>query len=226
MEIKDFNTINLSLEQKKLLKKKIGQGGESADEGVATFLVGMDLDEDNKQFIYFKLLSGKQKVWNSKLLAIFISDDAYNPVRVETFIDGGITIFFDTETYTDVYYNYDMKPTDLLNCKVGDSVKYYTNDWFQKTTHYKNLWLNINTRNKIIYDEIEISAFNEPCNVVFVYSDDTGGSSKPIEYGYLKYLDKANKFLYIYINKEVWKYSYQINGRILSNFQFVEVVQP
>lgn len=225
MELKDFNIFNLSLQQKKLLKKKVGQGGESADEGVATFLVGMDWDENSKRFIYFKLLSGKQKVYNSKLLAIFISDDADKLVRVETSIDGGITIFFDTETYTDVYYNYDMKPTDLLNCKVGDSVKYYTNDWFQKTTHYKNLWLNINTRNKIIYNEIEISAFNEPCNVVFVYSDDTGSSSKPIEYGYLKYLDQANKFLYIYINKEVWKYSYQINGRILSNFQFVEVVQ-
>lgn len=52
MEVKDFNIFNLSLQQKKLLKKKIGQGGGSADEGVATFLVGIDWDEDSKQFIF------------------------------------------------------------------------------------------------------------------------------------------------------------------------------
>lgn len=207
-------------------KKKINDllKGQIEDNGVATFLVGMNWDEDSNQFIYFKLLSGKPKVYNDKLLAIFISDDHYNQVRVDAYINGGMYIDIDAESYTDAYYNYDMKPTDLLNCKVGDTIKYYTDYWFGKTTHYKNLLLNIKTRNKTIYNELEISAFNEPCNVVFAYSDDTGSSSKPIEYGYLKYLDQANKFLYIYINKEVWKYSYQINGRILSNFQFVEVV--
>lgn len=207
-------------------KKKINDllKGQIENNGVATFLVGIDWDEDSKRFIYFKLLSGKPKVYNNKLLAIFISDDHYNQVKIGAYVNGGMYIDIDTQTYAYAYYNYDMKPTDLLNCKIGDTIKYYIDYWFQKTTYYKNLWLNINTRNKIIYNEIEISAFNEPCNVVFVYSDDTGSSSKPIEYGYLKHLDKVNKFLYIYINKEVWKYSYQIDGRILKNFQFVEVV--
>ena len=43
MEIKDFNTINLSLEQKKLLKKKIGQGSEDKKEDNVWFRTGIAL---------------------------------------------------------------------------------------------------------------------------------------------------------------------------------------
>lgn len=43
MELKDFNTINLSLEQKKLLKKKIGQGGEDKKEDNVWFRTGIAL---------------------------------------------------------------------------------------------------------------------------------------------------------------------------------------
>lgn len=225
MELKDFNIFNLSLQQKKLLKKKVGQGGGSTSDGVATFLVGVDWDENSKQFIYFKLLSGKPEVYNDKLLAIFISNDANDSIKVEAFASGGITIYFDSQNSTDVYYNYDIAPTGLLNCKVGDIVKYYIDDLFGKTTHYKQVMINIKADKSMPFQSVEISAFISPCSVVFAYSDDVGSSSKPIEYGYPKYLDKVNRFLYIYINKEVWKYSYQEDGRILKNFQFVEVVQ-
>lgn len=207
-------------------KKKINDllKGQIENNGVATFLVGMNWDEDSNQFIYFKLLSGKPKVYNDKLLAIFISDDHYNQVRVGAYINGGMYIDIDAQSYTDAYYNYYMKPTDLFNCKVGDIVKYNIDDWFTKVTEDKRVMMHIKTDKSMPYEKIYIDALINPCSVVFAYSDDVGSSSKPIEYGYLKHLDQANKFLYIYINKEVWKYSYQINGRMLINFQFVEVV--
>lgn len=208
-------------------KKKINDllKGQIENNGVATFLVGIDWDEDSKQFIYFKLLSGKPEIYNGKLLAIFISNDANDSIKVEAFASGGITIYFDSQNSTDVYYNYDMVPTGLLNCKVGNIVKYYIDDLFGKTTHYKQVMINIREDKSILsFESVEISAFTEPCSVVFAYTDSIGNPNKPIEYGYPKYLDKINRFLYIYINKEVWKYSYQLDGRILKNFQFVEVV--
>ena len=208
-------------------KKKINDllKGQIEDNGVATFLVGIDWDEDSNQFIYFKLLSGKPKVYNGKLLAIFVSNVGEESIKVEAYVSGGITIWFDSQNSTDVYYNYDIKPTNLLNCKVGDTIKYYIDDLFRKTTHYKHLMINIRENKSILpFESVEISAFTEPCSFVFAYTDSIGSSSKPIEYGYPKYLDKVNKFLYIYINKEVWKYSYQEDGRMLTNFQFVEVV--
>lgn len=63
MEIKDFNTINLSLEQKKLLKKKIGQGGGStSDNGIPIFYV---TEETNT--LTFKLMQGKPKVYEGEI---------------------------------------------------------------------------------------------------------------------------------------------------------------
>ena len=43
MELKDFNIFNLSLQQKKLLKKKIGQGGEDKKEDNVWFRTGIAL---------------------------------------------------------------------------------------------------------------------------------------------------------------------------------------
>lgn len=206
-------------------KKKINDllKGQIENNGVATFLVGIDWDEDSKQFIYFKLLSGKPEVYNGKLLAIFISDNN-ETIRVSASTGSGISIYFDSQYSTDIYYNYDIASTDLFNCKVGDIVKYNIDDWFTKVTEDKRVMMHIKTDKSMPYEKIYIDALINPCSVVFAYSDDVGSSSKPIEYGYLKHLDKVNKFLYIYINKEVWKYSYQQDGRMLINFQFIEVV--
>lgn len=176
--------------------------------------------------LYFKLLSGKLKVYGDKLFGIFISDNGEEAVRVETFVDGGMYIYFDYQNSTDLFYNYDMKPTDLLNCKVGDIVKYYIDDCFQITTQCKHVMVKIKEDKSIsVSESVHLSAFIDPCDIKFAYSADVGNPNKPIEYGYPKYLDKVNKFLYIYINKEVWKYSYQKDGHILRNFQFIEVVQ-
>ena len=201
-----------------LLKEQI------ENNGVAVFLVGIDWDEDNKQFIYFKLLSGKPEVYNDKLLAIFISNGIYETIRVSASTGSGMEISADFGNYVNIYINYDMTLTDLLNCKVGDIVKYYIDDLFEKTIKYKRVMMYIKTDKSMPFGRIDIGALINPCSVVFVYPDNVGSSSEPIEYGYLKHLDKVNKFLYIYINKEVWKYSYQEDGRILKNFQFVEVV--
>jgi len=43
MELKDFNIFNLSLQQKKLLKKKVGQGGEDKKEDNVWFMTGVTL---------------------------------------------------------------------------------------------------------------------------------------------------------------------------------------
>lgn len=231
MELKDFNIFNLSLQQKRLLKKKVGQGGESSSaDGLATFLVYSGLDKDGDNAILFELVSGTPRKDEDEdlLIANFVSKRYNQIVTVEahenynqfiiyylTYSNGG------TGTVTLYNFNSLEITKKLFTAKVGDIISF-------KESSFE-------VANESSYDVVDIlpdkrilahieQRLVQNGRVTFVYNRLANNSA--IDYGYMKKLDKQNNLIYISINDEVWKYSYQlVDDGYRMSFTFVEVVQ-
>ena len=152
MEIKDFNIFNLSLQQKKLLKKKIGQGGESTsdDDAKATiFCVNTEaLKESDKKGesdtgVSFTLVQGTPKLdyTNTRIDAIFYGvnhniihcfiEDEYLELHAMDFV--AIT----SEFVVDSYMSTKVSLNDFLALKEGESIFINTNDFETATTTFQ-----------------------------------------------------------------------------------------
>ncbi len=216
MELKDFNIFNLSLQQKKLLKKKIGKGGGStSDNGVPIFYVF-----DANDSLRFKLIQGKPKVneWGDLQPIICVDYTSSNYVCLAA-------VWYDVFSYqkldtvslsTDTWSASKSYVDDFLALNVGDVLTIDKSELTQlKEFKFitlpadKNFPPNINT-NIIALEQLSISydAGNE------VYTR-----------GNVVKIDKANQNLYVSINDELWKYSYTGDFRNPKNITFVEVVQ-
>ena len=224
MELKDFNIFNLSLEQKKLLKKKIGQGGGSgSDESIAIFTV--EEDYVNEQLVLTlksgtpKLDGGKlqckfeDKVYSERIVFGDIYDDGYFTIENVSIADNG-------QITTDYYTAYNANIDDFLNASVGDTISFNLNDMLNYSSA-PTFVIDINSQKAInSHSRWDESVFSRGI-VTFRYAK----TSNITEQGFVKRFDTENNFMFIEINDEVWKYSFTKQGRTYSNFTFVEVVQ-
>ena len=215
MEIKDFNTINLSLEQKKLLKKKIGQGGGStSDNGVPIFYV-----IDANDGLRFKLAQGKPKI--NEL------GDVQPIICIDYFPNNWIclaSICFDFFSFvildnaTSVTYAYSANKSyvdDFLALNVGDVLVIDKSE----------------LKEEILYGTIALQ-FNKNFGNYSFYMNKlqtlsvTYYSNGVTLIGHVIKLDQTNHNLYLSIGDEVWKYTYTGGGMTpYSDITFVEVVQ-
>lgn len=216
MEIKDFNTINLSLEQKKLLKKKIGQGGgSSSDEGIAIFYVINANDG-----LRFKLIQGKPKVneWGDLQPIICIDYSPSNYIYLASVLYDFFT-FTGFDIYTSTTYTYGANKSyvdDFLALNVGDVLTINQSE-LTKTVAYKLITLQANKNfpanmSSNLTDLEQLSISYNAGNDIYMR-------------GNVVKIDKANQNLYVSINNELWKYSYTGDFRNPQNITFVEVVQ-
>ena len=216
MQIKDFNTINLSLQQKKLLKKKIGQGGGSAsDEGIAIFYV---INADDS--LRFKLIQGKPKVNEWGDLQPIICIDYYS----NNYIDWAAVCYdffafkeLDIDSLTTYTYGANKSYVDdFLALNVGDVLTINQSE-LTETIAYKFITLQANKNfpaniSPNLTDLEQLSISYNAGNDIYMR-------------GNVVKIDKANQNLYVSINNELWKYSYTGDFRNPQNITFVEVVQ-
>ena len=219
MEIKDFNTINLSLEQKKLLKKKIGQGGGSAsDDGIPIFYV---TEETNT--LTFKLMQGKPKVYEWGDLQPIICIDAFsNSYVINAYIlpeDFSLTKFNILDFSGISYHCNNDYVNDFLALNVGDSFNINKSE-LQKEIYYNSLRLASNKDFDTSYYHYSIYINNLETLSVTYNSDGVTLIGRVIK------VDQTNHNLYLSIGDEVWKYTYTGGGMTpYSDITFVEVVQ-
>lgn len=218
MKVKDFNTINLSLEQKKLLKKKIGQGGGStSDDGIPIFYV-----DDLTNTLKFTLVQGKPKV--SEL------GDLENPVCIENRPNGSIyylsvlydyfmCVAFSLGRFDATSYGNSTSYVDAFSqLKVGESVTINKSDLEVFTGFsYRTCQLNSNKN----FDSRDILYEDDLARITISYWNNNN-----TYLGHVVRIDHANLNIYVSINNELWKYSYTLNAnRSYTNITFVEVVQ-
>lgn len=217
MNVKDFNIFNLSLQQKKLLKKKIGQGGGStSDDDIAVFSYFKDYDTNSFKFT---LLQGTPKFDEyERLLAVFIAYGEYATVW-----GGG-----EFRTFNGLrYYDYTL-PRDLLdklgNAKIGEVITFSIDGETSYPILYK-IHLNSNKSFPSYVFSINEDIFLES-SVKIIYTSQSANGANALEFGTIKKIDDINSFLYISIMDQIWKYSFTKTGKSYSDFTFVEVVQP
>lgn len=217
MELKDFNIFNLSLQQKKLLKKKVGQGGGNTEnDDVAIFSYFRDYDTNSFKFT---LLQGTPKFDEyGRLLAVFIAYGEYATVW-----GGGEFRTFNGLEYCDY-----TLPQDLLNklgnAKVGEVITFSIDGESSYPVLYK-IHLSPNKSFPSYVFSINEDIFLES-SVKIIYTSQSANGAKTLEFGTIKKIDDVNSFLYISIMNQVWKYSFTKTDKSYSNFTFVEVVQP
>ena len=218
MEIKDFNTINLSLEQKKLLKKKIGQGGGStSDDGIPIFYV----DEETNT-LTFKLMQGKPKVSELGYLESVICIGYYSDtnIRILSVVPNGfcyVCSYLGAGLST-AYVNYTDYVDAFSQLEVGESVSINKSDLEVYTVYnYRYYGLNGNKNfnlQDVFHDEVL-------AKMTISY-----WSNNNTYLGHVVRIDHANLNIYVSINNELWKYSYTLNANhFYTNITFVEVVQ-
>lgn len=219
MEIKDFNTINLSLEQKKLLKKKIGQGGGSAsDDSVPIFYVA---EETNT--LTFKLMQGKPKVSELGYLESVICIGYYpdTNIRILSVAPNGFCYVcsYLGEGLSIAYENYTDYVDAFSQLKVGESVSINKSDLeFYTVYNYRYYGLNGNKN----FNLQDVFRDEDLAKMTISY-----WSNNNTYLGHVVRIDHANLNIYVSINNELWKYSYTLNAnRSYTNIAFVEVVQP
>lgn len=219
MDIKDFNTINLSLEQKKLLKKKIGQGGGStSDNDVPIFYVA---EETNT--LTFKLMQGKPKVSELGYLESVICIGYYPDTNIRILSvapnEFSYACSYLGEGLSTQYVNYTDYVDAFSQLKVGESVSINKSDLeVYRVYDYRYYGLN----------------GNKNFNLQDVFHDESLAkmtisywSNNNTYLGHVVRIDHANLNIYVSINNELWKYSYTLNAnRFYTNITFVEVVQP
>lgn len=216
MEIKDFNIFNLSLQQKKLLKKKIGQGGGStSDDGIPIFYVINGTND-----IKFKLIQGKPKTneWGDLEPIICIEDYSNNLICLAAVWYDNFSFYqFDIGTLTTCTWSANKSYVDdFLALNVGDVLTINKSELIEAIAQRfitlladKNFPSNIDTT---IFTLEQLSISYNASNDIYMR-------------GNIVKIDKANQNLYVSINDELWKYSYTGDFRNPQNITFVEVVQ-
>lgn len=215
MQIKDFNTINLSLEQKKLLKKKIGQGGGSAsDNSVPIFYV---MNKTNT--IDFKLIQGKPKVneWGDLQPIICIDYSPNSYIYLASVLYNFFT-FKEIDIDSLTIYTYSANKSyvdDFLALNVGDVLTIDKSELKEEMLYGTiDLQFNKNFGNYSFYmNKLQTLSVTYYSNGVTLI-------------GHVIKVDQTNHNLYLSIGDEVWKYSYTGGGMTpYSDITFVEVVQ-
>lgn len=226
MEVKDFNIFNLSLQQKKLLKKKVGKGGGSDESEVDKAIFNISFpDVDGQSKVRITLIAGKPKLidtgyGNFKLDALFFEDtcvlsDAYfSNYRIE------FTVFKMPSLEYQLYRVIDKKQNDyfqqLNNLKVGEFLDIDKNAfWIAEGYSGKEIWL---LPSKNFGDEVYTLALY---GLTIALRE-----NNKIYYGKIIEEDTENHFLYVSIKNEIWKYSYVYvaSEDMYGSITFVEVV--
>lgn len=219
MEIKDFNIFNLSLQQKKLLKKKIGQGGGStSDNDVPIFYV-----EDSIDTLKFTLVQGKPKVSELGYLESVICIGYYpdTNIRILSVAPNGFRYVcsYLGEGLSTEYENYYTDYVDAFSqLKVGESVSINKSDlefYVVYNYRYYELKGNKNFNLQDVFHDEDLAKMT----ISYLSNNNT-------YLGHVVRIDHANLNIYVSINNELWKYSYTFNNHSYTNITFVEVVQP
>lgn len=224
MELKDFNIFNLSLQQKKLLKKKVGQGGRNGNDedkvDKAIFNISFPY-VDGQSKVRFTLIAGKPK----------LRDIGYGDFELDAiFVDNyGCISYYYFSTYDIEFYNfssgvlrnktYRLSQTNeyiqqLNNLNVGEYLDIDEN-LFTITEQYSfygtTLRNNKNFSGGVLFNSLSA------LNIEYEENNKT-------YYGKIIEDDKENHFLYVSIKNEIWKYSYRASTTMYNSITFVEVV--
>lgn len=196
--------------------------GSGSDENVGVFLLtfGENLSLD------FTLICGKPEIidlgYGDKELKVIFSYSYSNLIFTGVTNYSIIFVTYSAESFNSIRYVVKQEYVQyyfeqLANANVGDTISILKNHLtIDNLFSHQSL---IISANKNIGYEIDINNTNE---FQLTYTEDN-----KVHYGKIVEDDKTNKFLFISINNQIWKYSYTLRSNgCYGSITFVEVVTP